>query len=307
MVPPLLWQPRRGRRRSGRGLAAAAPTVIIALAVLGASGHTWLLPTTSVVAPSAADGRPPPRHDSPGGMAEALSYTRAAVEPLREQVDSGQLVPKFGKQAQGVVEALAARLGSSGTGAAGVAELQRVADGELEALFLRQLALLRQQLFRRFETGSKRPADAMAEADLVFVAEAKELLRPGSAWSYENERYALRGALEWAFRQQVTLVRERLRQAQAQRSVVDLIAKLQGQIEVLQEKAKGLRAGSPVVISSSYRIPKTPVQLIGRYQQGHGSLELSLSPDKDPANAEAGFVRGLGGLANIGVTATVHM
>lgn len=38
---------------------------------------------------------------------------------------------------------------------------------------------------------------------------------------------------------------------------------------------------SPFVLSTSYRIPKTPLQFVSRYEQGRANIMLTLTPDKD--------------------------
>eukprot|EP00931_Biecheleriopsis_adriatica_P027126 TRINITY_DN16363_c0_g1_i2.p1 TRINITY_DN16363_c0_g1~~TRINITY_DN16363_c0_g1_i2.p1 ORF type:complete len:286 (-),score=67.85 TRINITY_DN16363_c0_g1_i2:102-959(-) len=231
-----------------------------------------------------------------GAVAQLLSSVEDSIRPLREQVASGHVVPQFGDRSQAVLAAAVQQAGSAG------AEIQRAVDAMLQSLFLRQLALLRQQCVSKFG----HTADAIAQADSHFVAQAKELLRPGSSWSYEQERYALRAALEGAHRRAAVLAEEKQLAAQSQQSTVEIISKLQSQMESLQTRVQHLRSGSPWFLSSSYRIPGTPVQLIGRYQQGRGSIEVNLSPDRDPVTAEAGFVSGVGP-ANLGINANLGM
>merc|ERR1719188_1495320 len=170
----------------------------------------------------------------------------------------------------------------------------------LHSLFLRQLAVLRRRLAAASPETGARALQAVSQADQAFVAQAEELRRPGSDWSYDNERYALRAVLEGGIRRASALDDQRVLAAQSQQSTSDIIGKLQSQMEGLQQKVQAMRAGAPWFLSSSYRIPGTPFQLIGRYQQGRANFELGLHPDKDPANSEAGFVSGVGP-ANLGV------
>lgn len=236
-----------------------------------------------------------------GGVASFLRSMRSAIEPFQKQVDEGQIVPKFGEKAHVILSALVGRAGDAGP------ELERVVDGMLYTLFLRQLALIRQQMTSKFEKVS-RSVEAVSQADQQFVAQAEELRRPDSDWSYEQERYALRAVLEGNFRREAAIQAERVLAAQTQQSTVEIISKLQSQMESLQQKVQAMRQGSPWFLSSSYRIPKTPFQLIGRYQQGRANLELSLNPDKDPANSEAGFVEGFWPKnANLGVSLNLGM
>mmetsp|Transcript_94032 Transcript_94032/g.210146 ORF Transcript_94032/g.210146 Transcript_94032/m.210146 type:complete len:118 (-) Transcript_94032:57-410(-) len=103
----------------------------------------------------------------------------------------------------------------------------------------------------------------------------------------------LRAALENALHQNEALVLERSRTVQTQRATADVIGNLQKQMEQLGEKLRGMGAGSPWVLWTSYHLPGTPFQMSGRYTQGRTNIELNLSPNRDPGNAEAGFVEGL--------------
>merc|ERR1719493_428178 len=113
--------------------------------------------------------------------------------------------------------------------------------------------------------------EAASQADEQFVEQAADLVRPrveGLAdWSYDQERDALRAALQGAFGRDAALAQGRAQAERAQQSTTEVISKLQSQMETLQTKVANLRAGSPWFLSSSYRIPGTPVQLIGRWQQ----------------------------------------
>lgn len=233
----------------------------------------------SSAAPAEAPAAPAPQ----GGLAGFLSDVKSAIRPLEEQVEEGSLVPQFGQKAAAIVEAYS---GSAG-------ELERTVDGLLHALFLRQLTLLRQQLAARL-------GKDVLQADEKFVAGAEELKRPGSDWSYTDERYALRAVLEGGLKREEALAEESADAKEAQQSTVEIISKLQSQMESLQQKVQAMRAGSPWFLSASWRIPRTPIQLIARHQQGRTNLEFSLNQDRDPANSEAGFVQGVGPM-NLGM------
>jgi len=226
---------------------------------------------------------------------DLLDTVLSEVRPLRELVESGQIVPKFGEKSEGIMEAIRAR--SAGP------EIERAVDGMLHALFLQQLALLRQQLAAKHEKSGP-DAKVVAQADRQFVTLSSELKRPGADWSFDQERYALRAFLEGTFRREAAIVGEQSNAAQTQQSTIKVIGKLQSQMEALQQRVQSMRAGSPWFLSTSYRIPKTPLTLIGRYQQGRANIELILSQDKDPINAETGFVEGIGP-ANVGVNLNV--
>eukprot|EP00421_Protoceratium_reticulatum_P050605 CAMPEP_0168446960 /NCGR_PEP_ID=MMETSP0228-20121227/46347_1 /TAXON_ID=133427 /ORGANISM="Protoceratium reticulatum, Strain CCCM 535 (=CCMP 1889)" /LENGTH=290 /DNA_ID=CAMNT_0008461477 /DNA_START=44 /DNA_END=916 /DNA_ORIENTATION=- len=241
------------------------------LAVAAAGVAACGLPRLAVPEPS-PKACPPPEQDAAGSsgnrqLADALRGALAKVDALRADVDGGNIIQDFGEKAEATVKGLAP-------------ELQSALDGALYALFIRQLELIREELIEKFER-HWRPTKALSLADQQFVARADELVRPGSDWSYTPERAALR------------LAQEKARGVQTQRATASVIGNLQKQMEQLGEKLRGTGAASPWVFWTSYRIPGTPIQMSGRYQQGRTNIELNLAPNKDPANAEAGFVEGL--------------
>lgn len=279
---PQLQQP--GRRF--RGLYAPLLLLVSSIAVFPALLLSKL--ETQDLVPARAGG------EASAGEAVAvlMRFLQDQLKPLKEQIGAGHIVPKFGEKAQAVMSSSIRLAGNSGL------YIQPAVDGMLQALFLEQLAILRQQIVAKFK--KSRSVESVTQADRQFVTQAEELRRQGSNWRYEEERYALRASLESGYRREAALAEERALAVQSQQSTVEIISKLQSQMENLQQRVQHLRAGSPWFLSSSYRIPKTPIQLIGRYQQGRGSIELNLSPDRDPANAEAGFVTGVGP-ANLGI------
>lgn len=158
-------------------------------------------------------------HSPASGFLAALEAALHEVKLLQAQVETGQVVPKFGEKAQVILAGLSA----SGP------EIEAAVDGALQALFLQQLGLLRQQVATKFEKGSQ-PIDAVARADLHFRTEAETLRPPGSSWSYDFERHALRSALEGAFRRNAQLAEERARLQQSQQATMEVIGRLQNQM-----------------------------------------------------------------------------
>lgn len=276
-------------RRALRGAKGVA--ILVATAALGVALPALKVPglARQVTQPLQLNEEEP----AGGVVAGVLEHMTSSVEPLRKQVESGSIIAKFGQKADSLVASTSPP------------ELARAVDGLLHTLFLQQLSALRQQLAAKFEK-EKNPIEAVSKADAEFVAQAQDLVRPGSSWSFDAERYALRAVLEGTFQREAKVAQERLVSAQTQQATVEIIAKLQSQMEALQNRVQAMRAGSPWFLSSAYRIPGTPFQLIGRYQQGRANFELSLNPDKDPANADAGFVQGVGP-ANLGVGLNVGL
>lgn len=225
-------------------------------------------------------------------MHEALSE----MKPLEAQVQAGKIVPKFGDKAQEIVTKYSSLAGNAAP------ELEMAIDGALQELFLRQASILGRQVAENFELG-KAQADAANQADEMFLSAAQDLVRPGSGWSLEDERAQLRRRVEHGLRRGAALAEERARSAQVQQATIEVIGKLQDKMELLAAKVQSARGGggSPWVLSSSYRIPNTPLQVVGRYEQGRANVELNLTPTKNPLNTDDSFVEGIGP-ANIGVS-----
>mmetsp|Transcript_31318 Transcript_31318/g.82987 ORF Transcript_31318/g.82987 Transcript_31318/m.82987 type:complete len:279 (-) Transcript_31318:197-1033(-) len=271
-LPSAALRQRRGSAARYTGLALLAATLWLACSTRG---------------PAFADG-------GAGAALGHLDEALAQITSLQAQVEAGQVVPNFGSKAQEIVTKACSNAGSAAP------ELEQAIDGALQGLFLRQAALLREEVAKSF--GSKAEIDAPAQADKQFLAAARDLVRPGSGWSLEHERGQLRASMEDNLRRGAALLEERARAAQVQQSTVEVISKLQEQMEHLAAKVQSARGGgSPWVLSTSYRIPNTPFQVVGRYEQGRANVELNLTPDKSPLNTQASFVEGIGP-ANIGVS-----
>lgn len=227
-----------------------------------------------------------------GGAAVFVAALNAAIgeiQPLAEQVEEARLIPDFGQRAAGILARAVAAAGPAGPA------LEPAVDSMLHSLFLRQLVLLRRQVAAQ----EGNPVTLPATADRQFLAGAANLLRPGSAWSAEAERRMLRTVLEGRVRRAAALAEERVQSSRTQRTAMGVIAELQA--SAARQRPGGR---SPWALSASYRVPKTPLQLVGRYQGNRAGLELHLSPERDPANAEAGFSKGIGP-ANLGLDVSV--
>eukprot|EP00929_Paragymnodinium_shiwhaense_P116651 TRINITY_DN86399_c0_g1_i1.p1 TRINITY_DN86399_c0_g1~~TRINITY_DN86399_c0_g1_i1.p1 ORF type:complete len:305 (-),score=87.83 TRINITY_DN86399_c0_g1_i1:88-954(-) len=255
--------------------------LLVGVAALALAGFTTVCrrPATAVVQ-AVTEGA-----EVPAGLLGSLRSALSQVAALQAAVESGggQVVHGFGQKAADIL----ARLPQQSP------EALAAVDGSLEALFLRQVAVLRQQVAARFEMA--KDLDAEAQADSEFVSVAQDLVRPGSDWSYEQERTALRRWLHGAYERDAALVEEQAQAARMQQAVIDVISKLQTKMELLMQKAQGLGKGSsPWVLSTSYRVPNTPLQLVGKYEQGRANVELNLTPAKDPSKSDSSLADSLG-------------
>ncbi|CAJ1427170.1 unnamed protein product, partial [Effrenium voratum] len=222
-----------------------------------------------------------------GGSVVSISKSvMAKVRALQAQAQE-RPVPQLGqKAAELVAEA-----------EAGGPQLGAAVAAALEPLFLRQVRELRSK------AASATPEDlaAVSKSEEEFLKEA-DLGQGALPWHLDKERQHLRAQLDQQVDVKAALAEERARAALTQRSTIEAIGKLQEQMEDLFAKASAFRDGSsPFVLSTSYRIPKTPLQFVSRYEQGRANIELTLTPEKDPTKSEGGFAEAVGP-ANIGIS-----
>jgi len=247
------------------------------------------------IVPGPALAEPDARGSASGDqqLSNALHAALNKVEKLRKEVDGKGVVANYGKKAHAILKSVKS--------SAGLADLEAAVDGSLHALFLRQLSLVQERLTQKF-LHSRSPRSALEKAEKAFVKAAEDLVCPESSWSFELAKQALRADLGAALRREVVLAQERSHAEQTQRATADVIGKIQNQMEHISEKLRG--SGGPWSLWTSYRLPGTPFQVSGRYTDGRANLQVDLSANKDPANAEAGFVEGLTP-ANLGLSLNI--
>jgi len=258
-------------------------------AVFGIAAALAAVPT--VLNPRLAKQRAPPvQLSAEASLLPVFREAMSQVEALQASITAGSVVPKFGEKAGEIWELSNAES----------PVLADAVDGALHALFLQQLGMLRHETRHKFE-GVGHQFDVLRAADAEFADEASQLLRPGSDWDIEPERRMLHESLAAVSRRDAALQEERALASKAQQATIGVISRLQGQMDQLAQKVQGMRSASPWVFSTSYRIPKTPLQLVAKCSQGRANVELNLTPDRDPANNEGSFVESFGP-ANIGVS-----
>jgi len=204
MLPRTAQQLRRCHSGVGKLLLLAS---VCAFTGILSSDKGWR-PALAQVGGGVAKG------DEAAHLVQSLREATSKLAPLQSQVGSGSIVPQFGLKADAIL--------------AGVLQpdVKQAVDGALHALFIQQVALLRQQLADKFQAEG-RDVGVVVEADEQFVAEAEALVRPGSEWSFAAERSALKDWLSATFMRDANIAEERARAAKLQRVTVDVISKLQ--------------------------------------------------------------------------------
>lgn len=176
-------------------------------------------------------------------------------------------------------------------------QLEAALDAPLQVLYLRQLALLREQALQRYRASAKTSGsseyEAMLQADGQFTREAEESTREGSDWDYSSERSYLQSVMNNIAESGKKAMDIQMKSAQQQQTAMQFLQQQQQMIQQLQMQLYGQT--SPWNVGVAYRIPDTNFNLQGSYQQGKANVQLSCVPDEyAPFLGPNGFTNGVG-------------
>lgn len=176
--------------------------------------------------------------------------------------------------------------------------LEAALDAPLQVLYLRQLALLREQALTRYRASTKTSGaseyEAMLQADSAFVREAEAATRENALdWDYGAERTYLQSVMNSIAESGKKAMDVQLKSAQQQQTAMQFLQQQQQMIQQLQMQLYG--QSSPWNVGLAYRIPDTNFNLQGSYQQGRANIQLSCVPDEyAPFLGPNGFTNGVG-------------
>ena len=179
----------------------------------------------------------------------------------------------------------------------GVDEIASAVDAQLHVLYLRQLALLRENALQKYRSAAKSSGsseyEAMLQADAQFAREAEESTRDGSDWDYTGERSFLQAVMNNIAESGKKVMDIQMKSAQQQQTAMSFLQSQQQMIQQLQQQLYG--QSSPWNVGVAYRIPDTNFNLQGSYQQGRANIQLSCVPDEyAPMLGPNGFTNGVG-------------
>jgi hypothetical protein len=230
------------------------------------------------------------------------------IEDLRRQiVNEASIVSGFGSKADTIcnkaLEDFAKKAPDAGDASASseydrkLEELEAALDAPLQVLYLRQLALLREQALQRYRTSAKTSGsseyEAMLQADGMFTRESEEATREGSDWDYTSERSYLQAVMNNIAESGKKAMDIQMKSAQTQQTAMQFLQQQQQMIQQLQQQLYGQT--SPWNVGVAYRIPDTNFNLQGSYQQGRANVQLSCVPDEyAPFLGPNGFTNGVG-------------
>jgi len=290
------------RSRTSYFTAAAAALVVFAVVRCRSCGALRRPGGDYALVGATTAGSTEPSVDA-DAFAEAMRTALKSVSKLHSQVQAGKIIGNFGLQAEQIFERASSSAGPAG------AELNGAIDGALHALFLQQLGLLRQQIIQqilmRYQGERMMDLAAFEAAEKDFVKRATALLPESSKWSFDSQHDSMVSALKVLLDRDTVLTREMRRSAHTQKTTTEVISRLQAQMDKLSASLKG--TGAPWAVWTTYRIPRTPVHVSGRYTQGRANIEFSLSPADDPINAEASFVEGFSSFFSEGIGMSLNL
>jgi len=189
-------------------------------------------------------------------------------------------------------------------------DLEFQIDMQLYAIFLKQLSILRELSISHFKAATVNedvPADfAFFTADSFFVREAEDSIRPGSTWSYKDERLNVHNAIREISSRRKQLISERIQHSETSANAFQYLQMQQAQVQAIQQQQFGGSAGS-WNIGGAYRPPDSNLNISLGYQQGRTNIQISMVPDEQASLlGPNGFTAGVGP-ANLGISLNLNL
>lgn len=249
-------------------------------------------------------------------FSEALQIASDKTDAFRQPLDDGDKVDGLGQKMEEVMnEALqcyddgAEEFADEPIHSRKRRELSSILDTSLHALFLKQIQLLRENALAHFKSATSSedmPSDfAFFTADSLFSREAEESKRPGSGWSYNNERTDLQNMMQEISTQRKRLLTSQVAAAQQHANAMQYLQVQQAHLQAMQQQSFG---GSPGQwnIGAAYRPPDTNINASLSYQQGRTNIQISMVPDESASLlGPNGFTAGVGP-GNLGLSFNIN-
>eukprot|EP00543_Licmophora_paradoxa_P014459 CAMPEP_0202474986 /NCGR_PEP_ID=MMETSP1360-20130828/92667_1 /ASSEMBLY_ACC=CAM_ASM_000848 /TAXON_ID=515479 /ORGANISM="Licmophora paradoxa, Strain CCMP2313" /LENGTH=288 /DNA_ID=CAMNT_0049102131 /DNA_START=773 /DNA_END=1639 /DNA_ORIENTATION=- len=232
---------------------------------------------------------------------KALEQAFESIEELRRSiVEENTIVEDFGSKSDTICNQALEKFTTEAPVTEDTAaydkkleELESTIDAPLQVLYLRQLALLREDALSRFRQSTGSEFEAMLSADGAFTSAAESSTREGSDWDFAAERSYLQKVMSDMANSSKKSIDVQMKSAQQQQTAMQFLQSQQQMIQQLQMQLYG--QSSPWNIGMAYRIPDTNFNLQGSYQQGKANIQLSCVPDEyAPMLGPNGFTNGVG-------------
>lgn len=250
-------------------------------------------------------------------FSELLAEASGEIGKLQDEVVAGGKIPNFGTVCEDLISETLQRYEREASEFACEEvferkrrELEAILDTGLNAIFLRLVQRIRDEVVASFKTSIEgdEPEDyAIFTADTRFVSEAKKCQRPSSSlWTFDCERNDLQRILSETASQQRKLIRTQLVASQQQSQAMRYVQIQHSQMQHVRQQALGGISGQ-WNLGAAYRPPDSNVNISLAYEQGRTNVQVSMVPDESASLlGPMGFSNGvLPG--NIGLSFSINM
>jgi hypothetical protein len=250
-------------------------------------------------------------------FSEILRTSAIEMAELTKMVDENNKISNLGKKASEILQNALNKFEESVVDLVDTKnyskkkqELDAIVDASLNSIFLKQLSILRELSISHFKAATVNedvPADfAFFTADSFFVREAEDSIRPGSFWSYTNERTNVHNAIREISSRRKQLISERIQHAEHTANAFQYLQMQQAQMQAIQQQQFGGSSGS-WNIGAAYRPPDSNLNISLGYQQGRTNIQISMVPDEQASLlGPNGFTAGVGP-ANLGISLNLNL
>lgn len=250
-------------------------------------------------------------------FSEALQVAQSKVDEFSTGLDEGEKIEGLGAKMDEVMtdsfqvyDDAADEFADEPIHARKRRELSSILDTSLHGLFLKQIQLLRENALAHFKSSTSSedmPSDfAFFTADSLFSREAEESKRPGSGWTYNNERTDLQNMMQEISTQRKRLLTSQVASAQQHANAMQYLQVQQAHMQAMQQQQYGGSAGQWNV-GAAYRPPDTNINASLSYQQGRTNIQISMVPDESASLlGPNGFTAGLLG-GNLGLSLNMNV
>lgn len=234
-----------------------------------------------------------------------------AVHGEGEKIDGyGQKAANIMEESLALYDEMTAEFADDDTQARKRRELESIIDTTQHAVFMKQLQLLRENALAQFKsatTADDMPSEfAFFTADSMFQREAEESKRPGSSWSFKQERSDLQSMMQEISTQRKRLMNVQVSAAQQQAHAMQFLQMQQSQMNAIQAQAYGASSGQ-WNLGAAYRPPDTNINASLSYQQGRTNIQISMVPDESASLlGPNGFTAGVGP-GNLGLSFNIGL
>lgn len=248
-------------------------------------------------------------------FSQKLAEASGDMADLLETVEAGTRIDNLGKKCDDIMERYLQEYDAETSDFAAEpaydrkrTELEAIIDTGLMSVFMKNVAIISREALASFKTSVSEdmPTNfASFTALTAFEKSAKEGIRRGGSWSYENERTDLQNMIHEISEQQHKLVESQVNASKKQSEAIQFLRMQHAQMQAVQQQALGGSVGQWNV-GAAYRPPDSNVNLSLAYQQGRTNLQVSMVPDESSTLlGPAGFTAGVGP-GNLGMSFNVN-